>query len=162
MVSVETWPSFAWTISVHRLARSYVAGDFAIFGSLLGRLLAMGAAIGICGMIVSNWRDAKFLPFCSGRVRERADLLPWIMLLGVVYMASLWIRVDRGRYYNSQSYEYSGQHHTCYCCYWLVIPQDSGVIIAMLAGCTTRGSAVVLAFGMRMRVHPRTERVEPA
>jgi len=152
-----------------RLARSYVAGDFAIFGSLLGRLLAMGAAIGICGMIVSKLAGREILTILfRPEYAERADLLPWIMAVGgVVYMAQfLGFGLTAAGYYNSQVVLNILANITLVIvCYWLVIPQGLlGVIIAMLAAGIVQlaGSAVVLAFGMRMRVHPRTERVEPA
>jgi len=152
-----------------RLARSYVAGDFAIFGSLLGRLLAMGAAIGICGMIVSKLAGREILTILfRPEYAERADLLPWIMAVGgVVYMAQfLGFGLTAAGYYNSQVVLNILANITLVIvCYWLVIPQRLlGVIIAMLAAGIVQlvGSAVVLAFGMRMRVHPRTERVEPA
>jgi O-antigen/teichoic acid export membrane protein len=152
-----------------RLARSFVAGDFAAFGSLLGKLLAMGAGIGICGMIVSKLAGREILTILfRPEYAERADLLPWIMAAGgVVYMAQfLGFGLTAAGYYNSQvALNILANVTLILVCYWLVIPQGLlGVIIAMLAAGIVQlaGSAVALVFGMRMQVHARAERVEPA
>ncbi len=44
-----------------RLARSYATGNFVTFSSLLAKLLAVGATLGICGMIVSKWAGREIL-----------------------------------------------------------------------------------------------------
>src|SRR5260370_15411397 len=66
-----------------RLARSYAAGNLAEFGSLLAKLLAFGAAVGVCGMIISKLAGREhptilFRPEYAGR----ADPLPWIIAAG--------------------------------------------------------------------------------
>src|SRR6266478_189645 len=72
-----------------RLARSYANGNLAAFGSLLGKLLAFGAMLGVFGMIISKLAGREILTIVfRPEYAERADLLPWIMAAGgVLFMA---------------------------------------------------------------------------
>src|SRR5260370_13953590 len=66
-----------------RLARSYATGNLAAFSSLLGKLLAFGAMIGLSGMVISKFAGHEILAILfQPEYAERADLLPWIMLAG--------------------------------------------------------------------------------
>ncbi len=152
-----------------RLARSYVECDFASFGSLLGRLLAFGATVGVCGMIISKLAGREILTILfRPEYAERADLLPWIMAAGgVVYMAQfLGFGLTAAGYYNSQvALNILANLGLLVSCHWLVESQGLlGVIFAMLVAGIVQlaGSLVVLALGMRVHAHERAERVEPA
>jgi len=152
-----------------RLARAYLAADFSTFGSLLGRLLAFGAAIGICGMIVSRLAGREILTILfRPEYAERADLLPWIMAAGgIVYMAQfLGFGLTAAGYYNSQVVlNILANAALLAAGYWLIAPQGLlGVIIAMLVAGIVQlaGSAAVLLFDVRMHVQARSQRVEPA
>jgi O-antigen/teichoic acid export membrane protein len=152
-----------------RLARSYVAGDFSFFRSLLSRLLAIGAGIGICGMIVSKFAGREILTILFRReYAERADLLPWIMAAGgIVYMAQfLGFGLTAAGFYNSQVVlNILANVSLVIACYWLVASQGLlGVIYAMLAAGVVQlaASAVILVFAMRTHVPARAERAEPA
>src|SRR5713101_9698795 len=88
-----------------RLARLYAAGNLAAFGALLGKLLAFGAALGGCGMLLSRLAGREILTILFRlEYAERADLLPWIMVVGgVVYMAEFaGFGLTAAGYYNSQ------------------------------------------------------------
>ena len=150
-----------------RLARSYVAGNLVAFQSLLGKLLIFGASVGVCGMIISKLAGRQILTILfRPEYAERADLLPWIMAAGgVVYMAQfLGFGLTAAGYYNSQVVlNILANLGLFVACYWLVVRQGLlGVIIAMLVAAIVQlaGSVVVLAFGMRMHVHARGERLE--
>jgi O-antigen/teichoic acid export membrane protein len=72
-----------------RLARSYFRREFVEFASLLGKLLLAGAAIGISGMIISQFAGRQILTVLfRSDYADRADLLPWIMATGaILFMA---------------------------------------------------------------------------
>ena len=72
-----------------RLARSYFHRNASEFDALLGKLLLVGAAIGVVGMIVSEFAGREILTMIfRPEYAERADLLPWIMAAGaVLFMA---------------------------------------------------------------------------
>ena len=72
-----------------RLARSYFHRNASEFDALLGKLLLVGAGIGVVGMIVSEFAGREILTMIfRPEYAERADLLPWIMAAGaVLFMA---------------------------------------------------------------------------
>jgi O-antigen/teichoic acid export membrane protein len=151
-----------------RLARSYDTGNFVVFGSLLGKLLAFGAALGAGGMIISKLAGREILTVLfRPEYAERADLLPWIMAAGgVLFMAQfLGFGMTAAGYYNSQVVVNVLANLSLFAaCYWSVPRQGLlGAILAMLVAAIVQlaGSAMVLAKGMRL--HTRVyERVETA
>jgi O-antigen/teichoic acid export membrane protein len=72
-----------------RLARAYAAENFKDFRALLGKLLAFGAALGVCGIAVSSVAGRQILTVLfRPEYAERAGLLPWMMAVGgALYMA---------------------------------------------------------------------------
>jgi O-antigen/teichoic acid export membrane protein len=88
-----------------RLARAYTAENVGEFWSILGKLLALGATVGICGVILSKVAGQEILTIVFRReYAERADLLPWVMAAGGIgYMGQfLGIGMTAARYYHSQ------------------------------------------------------------
>ena len=152
-----------------RLARSYAAGNLAAFGALLGKLLAVGAMLGVCGIILSKLAGREILTILFRReYAERADLLPWIMAVGgVVYMAQfLGFGLTAANYYNSQvALNVLANLSLIAACYWLVGRQGLlGVIIAMLIAAIVQlaASAIVLVVATRARAQEGIAGVETA
>jgi O-antigen/teichoic acid export membrane protein len=152
-----------------RLAKSYAAGNFAAFGSLLGKLLVFGAALGVCGMIISKVAGREILTILfRPEYAERADLLPWLMAAGgVLFMAQfLGFGMTAAGYYNSQVVLNVLANLSLFAaCYWLVARQGLlGATLAMLIAAIVQlaGSALVLFRGMRMHTSTCIESVETA
>ncbi len=150
-----------------RLARSYAAGKLMEFGLLLGKLVAFGAALGVAGIIVSKLAGGEILTVLfRPEYAERADLLPWVMLVGgVVYMAQfVGFGMTASGYFNSQVVvNILSNLGLLLACYWLVESRGLlGVILAMLiaAGVQLVGSAMVLAVGIRKHIHVFPMRVQ--
>jgi O-antigen/teichoic acid export membrane protein len=152
-----------------RLARSYAAGDLVAFVSLLAKLLAFGAALGVSGMVISKAAGREILTILfRPEYAERADLLPWIMAVGgVLFMAQfLGFGMTAAGYYNSQVILNILANLSLFAaCYWLVARQGLlGATLAMLIAAIVQlvGSALVLIRGMRIPARICAERVETA
>jgi O-antigen/teichoic acid export membrane protein len=152
-----------------RLARAYASGNLAAFGSLLGKLLAFGVMLGVCGMIISKLAGREILTILfRPEYAERADLLPWVMAAGsVLFMAQfLGFGMTAAGYYNSQVVlNILANLSLLAACYWLVARQGLlGAILAMLIAAIVQlaGSVVILVIGLRTHAHVCAERVEPA
>ena len=138
-----------------RLARSSAAGNLTAFHSLLAKLVASGAALGVIGMIVSKIAGREILTLLfRPEYAERADLLPWMMAAGgVLFMAeSLGYGLTAANFYRSQVV-LNVVANVCLvaACYWLVQRQGLlGAILAMLIGAIVQfaASVVVLLVGM--------------
>src|SRR5215469_2178998 len=137
-----------------RLAKLHTTGNLAAFGSLLGKLLAFGAAIGGVGMILSELSGREILTMLfRPEYAQRADLLPWLMAAGgVSFMAQfLGFGMTAANFYNSQvAVNILANVSLFAACYWLVARQGLlGAIFAMLIAATVQllGSVVVLARG---------------
>jgi O-antigen/teichoic acid export membrane protein len=150
-----------------RLARCYAAGNFAEFRSLLGKLLAMGAALGICGIALASVAGRQILNILfRPEYAGRADLLPWMMAVGCVgYIAQfLGFGMTAARCYHSQVVLFAltnlvvagGSH--------LLIPRLGllGAILAMLIATIIQvaGSIVILVRGMRRQARLCAQDVE--
>jgi O-antigen/teichoic acid export membrane protein len=152
-----------------RLARSYATGNLAAFSSLLAKLLAFGAALGVCGMIISKVAGREILTILfRPEYAERADLLPWVTAVGgILFMAQfLGFGMTASGYYNSQVILNILANLTLFAaCYWLVARQGLlGATLAMLIAAIVQlaGSALVLVRGMRTPSAVCTGRVETA
>jgi O-antigen/teichoic acid export membrane protein len=152
-----------------RMSRAYANGNLAAFSSLLGKLLAIGAGLGVCGMIISKLAGREILTILfRPEYAERADLLPWTMAAGgVLFMAQfLGFGMTAAGYYNSQVIlNIFANLSLIAACYWLVARQGLlGVIIAMLIAAIVQlaGSVVILIIGMRMHTRVCASRVEAA
>jgi O-antigen/teichoic acid export membrane protein len=152
-----------------RLARSYADGNLAAFGSLLGKLLAFGAMLGLCGMLVSKLAGREILTILfRPEYAERADLLPWIMAAGgVLFMAQfLGFGMTAAGYYKSQVVLNIVANLSLFAaCYWFVARQGLlGAIFAMLIAAIVQlaGSAMVLVRSMRLQAHVCARRPEIA
>jgi O-antigen/teichoic acid export membrane protein len=152
-----------------RLARSYADGNLVAFGSLLGKLLAFGATLGVCGMLISKLAGREILTILfRPEYAERADLLPWIMAAGgVLFMAQfLGFGMTAAGYYKSQVVLNILANLSLFAaCYWFVARQGLlGAIFAMLIAAIVQlaGSAMVLAKSMRLQTHVCTGRAETA
>jgi O-antigen/teichoic acid export membrane protein len=152
-----------------RLARSYATGNLGAFTSLLAKLLAFGAALGVCGMVVSKLAGREILTLLfRPEYAERAELLLWIMAAGgVLFMAQfLGFGMTAAGYYNSQVLLNILANLSLFAaCYWLVARQGLlGAIFAMLIAAVVQlaGSALVLVIGMRTQIQTGAERTETA
>lgn len=152
-----------------RLAKSYAAGNLVAFGSLIAKLLAFGAALGLCGMIISKVAGREILTILfRPEYAERADLLPWIMAVGgVLFMAQfLGFGMTAAGYYNSQVILNILANVALFAgCYWLVARQGLlGATLAMLVAAIVQlaGSALVLIRGMRISPSVSLGRAETA
>jgi O-antigen/teichoic acid export membrane protein len=152
-----------------RLARSYADGNLAAFGSLLGKLLAFGAMLGVCGMLVSKLAGREILTILfRPEYAERADLLPWIMAAGgVLFMAQfLGFGMTAAGYYKSQVVLNIVANLSLFAaCYWFVGRQGLlGAIFAMLIAAIVQlaGSAMVLVRSMRLQTEVCARRAEIA
>ena len=152
-----------------RLARSFAAGNLAAYSSLLAKLLAFGATLGVCGMVVSKFAGREILTILfRPEYAERAELLPWIMAVGgVLFMAQfLGFGMTAAGYYNSQVILNILANLSLFAgCYWLVSRQGLlGAIFGMLIAAIVQltGSALVLFIGMRIRTQVCADRTETA
>lgn len=152
-----------------RLARSYATGNLVVFGSLLAKLLAFGAALGVCGMILSKVAGRQILTILfRPEYAERADLLPWIMAVGgVLFMAQfLGFGMTAAGYYNSQVIlNVLANLSLLAACYGLLGRYGLlGATFAMLIAAILQlvGSALVLARGMRLHTTVRAGGMETA
>jgi len=152
-----------------RLARSYATGNSVAFGLLLGKLLAFGATLGVCGMIISKLAGREILTVLfRPEYAERADLLPWIMAAGgVVYMAQfLGFGMTAANYYHSQVVlNILANLSLLAACYWLVARQGLlGAIFAMLIAAIVQlvASAIILFLGLRANACARAQELETA
>jgi O-antigen/teichoic acid export membrane protein len=149
-----------------RLARSYASGNLAEFRSLLGKLLAFGAMLGVCGMILSKLAGREILTILfRPEYAERADLLPWLMAAGgILYMAQfLGFGMTAAGFFNSQVVLNILSNLSLFAaCYWLVARQGLlGAILAMLIAQLV-ASAAILVIAMRTHAHLCAAKVEPA
>jgi O-antigen/teichoic acid export membrane protein len=152
-----------------RLSRAYASGNMGVFGSLLGMLLACGAAIGVCGMIVSKFAGREILTILfRPEYAERADLLPWIMAAGAVLFMAQFVGfgMTAAGFYHSQVYlNILANVSLMAACYWLVAGKGLlGAILAMLIAAIVQlaASAIILAAGMRTKASMRAESLEAA
>src|SRR5215831_11902936 len=141
-----------------RLAKSYASGNLALFSSLLGKLLAFGAAIGALGMIISQLAGREILTILfRPEYAQRADLLPWLMAAGgVLFMAQfLGFGMTAANFYHSQVVLNILANLSLFAgCYWLVARQGLlGAILAMLIAATVQliGSGLILIRGARLQ-----------
>jgi O-antigen/teichoic acid export membrane protein len=168
MVSVGNMAVMSFGQSAYtRLARSCAERDLAAYGSLLGKLLAFGAAIGVSGMIISKLAGREILTLLFLReYAERADLLPWIMAAGgVLFMAQvLGFGMTAANFYHSQVVlNIVANLSLLAACYWLVGRRGLlGAILAMLIAAIVQvaGSVMILFIGLRTQVHPCAESFE--
>lgn len=142
-----------------RLARSYAAGKHRAFGSLLAKLLAFGALLGLCGMVVSKFAGRQILTILfHPEYAQRADLLPWIMAAGgVLFMAQfLGFGLTAASFYHSQVVLNGVAVSSLLLGCWWLVPQKGllGAIFAMLiaAGVQLIGSILVLLRGLRVKI----------
>jgi O-antigen/teichoic acid export membrane protein len=152
-----------------RLAKAYSTGNIAEFASLQAKLLTFGAALGVCGMIISKFAGREILSILFRReYAERADLLPWIMAAGgVLFMAQfLGFGMTAAGFYNSQVVLNALAGLSLFAaCYWLVPWQGLlGAIFAMLIAAAVQflGSALVLVTSVRAQTSVCAERAETA
>ena len=152
-----------------RLAKSYANGNLALFSSLLAKLLAFGAAIGVLGMIISEFAGREILTILfRPEYAQRADLLPWLMAAGgVLFMAQfLGFGMTAANFYHSQVVLNILANLSLFAgCYWLVGRQGLlGAVFAMLIAAAVQlaGSVVILAKGIRTQTVLRAERMETA
>lgn len=151
-----------------RLARAYTRGDLTEFGSVLGKLLACAAALGVAGVVVSKCAGQEILAaLFRPEYAQGADLLPWIAATGgVLFMAQfLGFAMTAANLYHSQVVlNLTASVALSTGCYWLIPKQGlQGAIYSMLLAAAMQlvGSALALVLAMRKSFQIARE-VEPA
>jgi len=138
------------------LARDYAAKNFGEFWSTLGKLLALGAMVAVCGVIFSKLAGQEILTIVFRReYADRADLLPWIMSAGGVgYMGQfLGIGMTAARYYHSQIVLLVLVSLSLSVTSYFLVPRQGllGAILSMLVAAIVQlaGSFMILFIGTR-------------
>ncbi len=152
-----------------RLARAYATEHIGEFWSLMGILLALGAAVGICGMIVSKIAGREILTILfRPEYAEQADLLPWIMAAGGMgYMAQfLGIGMTAARNYKPQIALLVAVSMSLAVASYLLVARQGllGAIFAMFIGSFVQvaGGVVILFTGLRRSTSVRPKRLGTA
>jgi len=134
-----------------RLARSYFHRNASEFYALLGKLLLAGAAIGVVGMIVSEFAGREILTMIfRPEYAERADLLPWIMAAGAVLFMAQFVGFGltaAGYYYAQVLPNVLATISLVATCNWLIARHGLfGVILSMFVAALVQliTSAIVL------------------
>jgi O-antigen/teichoic acid export membrane protein len=150
-----------------RLAKAYGTGNLVQFRSLVAKLLTLGAAMGVCGLIVAKVAGREVLAMLFGpEYAERADLLPWMMAVGcVVYVAQfLGYGMTAARCYRPQVVLFTLTNLAVAAHCYLLIPRLGllGAILAMLIATIVQlvGSIVILLRNMRKYAPVRVQTVE--
>jgi O-antigen/teichoic acid export membrane protein len=152
-----------------RLARFYATNDLVEFRALLGRLLAMGATLGIFGIIVAKVAGRELLTILfRPEYAEHADLLPWLMGAALInYLAQfLGFGMTAAGFYNPQVVLFFMSNLVVGLgSYWL-IPRRGlpGAILALFFSAIVQlvGSAIILHKGISKHVQVSATDVEPA
>ena len=152
-----------------RLARAYAAENVREFWSTLGKLLALGTTVGVCGVILSKVAGQEILTIVFRReYAERADLLPWVMAAGTVgYMGQfLCIGMTAARYYHSQIVLLILVSLSLSVTSYFLVPRHGllGAIFSMLVAAIVQlaGSVIILFIGTRTRCGVRANSVGQA
>ena len=134
-----------------RLARSYFHRNASEFDALLGKLLLVGAGIGVVGMIVSEFAGREILTMIfRPEYAERADLLPWIMAAGAVLFMAQFVGFGltaAGYYYAQVLPNVLATISLVATCNWLIARHGLfGVILSMFVAALVQliTSAIVL------------------
>jgi O-antigen/teichoic acid export membrane protein len=150
-----------------RLARSYTDEDLAEFRSLLGKLLIIGAALGMCGTITAKVAGREILTILfRPEYAQHARLLTWLMAAGCVgYMAQcLGIGMCAARYYYSQIVLFAVTNLTVAIASYVLIPRQGllGAIFAMLISMIVQlaGSVIILVKATRKHTYVCTQDAE--
>jgi O-antigen/teichoic acid export membrane protein len=140
------------------LARDFASKNFGEFWSTLGKLLALGAAVAVCGVILSKVAGQEILTIAFRReYADRADLLPWIMAAGGVgYLGQfLGIGMTAARYYHSQIVLLILVSLSLSVASYFLIPRQGllGAILSMLIAAIVQlaGSFMILFMGTHRR-----------
>ncbi len=152
-----------------RLAKFYATNDLVEFRALLGKLLAMGATLGICGIIVAKVAGRELLTILfRPEYAEHADLLPWIMgAASINYLAQfLGFGMTAAGYYNPQvALFFVSNLVVGLGSYWL-IPRRGlpGAILALFFSAIVQlvGSVIILHKGISKQVQVSARDVGPA
>jgi len=149
-----------------RLGRAYATENVGAFWSLLGILVALGATVGVCGIIVSKVVGREMLTILfRPEYAERADLLPWIMAVGGIgYMGQfLGFGMTAARYYNSQVVLFILVGLSLSVTSYFLVPRHGllGAIFSMLVAAIVQlaGSFIILFIGTRTRRGVRAKRI---
>lgn len=150
-----------------RLARFYATENLVEFRLLLGKLLTSGAAMGVCGIVLAKLAGREILTILfRPEYAERADLLPWMMVVGsVAYMAQfLGYGMTAARYYHSQIVLFVLTNLSVAVASYALIPRQGllGAILAMLIATLVQfiGSVIILVRGMRKHAGVCAQNVE--
>jgi O-antigen/teichoic acid export membrane protein len=150
-----------------RLTKAYGTGNLVQFRSLIAKLLTLGAAMGVCGLLVAKVAGREVLLILFGPAyAERADLLPWMMAVGcVVYVSQfLGYGMTAAGCYRPQVVLFTLTNLAVAAHCYLLIPRLGllGAILAMLIATILQfvGSIIILLRNMRKHVPVRAETVE--
>lgn len=152
-----------------RLAKFYATNDLVRFRALLGKLLAMGATLGICGIIVAKVAGRELLTILfRPEYGEHADLLPWIMgAASITYLAQfLGFGMTAAGYYNPQVVLFFVSNLVVGLGSYLLIPRRGlpGAILALFFSAIVQlvGSVIILHKGISKQIQVSARDVGPA
>lgn len=152
-----------------RLAKFHASNDLAGFRTLLGKLLAMGATLGICGIIVAKVAGRELLTVLfRPEYGEHADLLPWIMGAALIsYLAQfLGFGMTAAGYYNPQVVLFFVSNLVVGLGSYLLIPRRGlpGAILALFFSAIVQlvGSVIILHKGISKQMQVGVRDVGPA
>jgi O-antigen/teichoic acid export membrane protein len=152
-----------------RLARAYAAKDLGEFGLLLGKLLAMGATLGIGGILAAMVAGRELLAVLfRPEYADYADLVPWIMGAAFINYLAICIEfaITAAGYYKPQVVLFFlSDLAVGLGSYWLVHRRGLfGAISAILISAVVQlaGSLVILVTSMRRYARACAENVRAA
>jgi len=145
-----------------RLAQSYANGDLSDFRRLLGRMVALAAALGVAGVLAAVLLGRPLLNLLYGaEYAARNDVFVWLMVAaGVAYVASmLGYGLTAARELRLQMPLFVSVCVVSLACCALLVPAHglSGAAIAAVAASATQAGLSVLVLAHRRRCPTRPE-----
>jgi O-antigen/teichoic acid export membrane protein len=142
-----------------RLSKYYAAGDVSSFRALLWKLLAIGATLGVGGLIVAALAGGELLSLIyTAEYGARADLFAWLMVVALLTYSASFIGygMTAARYFKAQFPLFAiVTGSTVLACYWLIPTFGlTGAALAMIVAALVQivGSVGVIAFAIR-KIH---------
>jgi O-antigen/teichoic acid export membrane protein len=148
-----------------RFARAHATGNLREFRSLLGKLLSLGAVLGACGVVAAYVAGRAIITLVlRPEYAERADLLPWLMVVAGGGQLALFLgtAMTAAKYYDSQIVLFTLTNLCVAALCYVLVPSWglSGAVAAMLGGTFLQlaGSGVILVVGQRQPAYPPAPR----
>jgi O-antigen/teichoic acid export membrane protein len=142
--------------AVPRLARHYADADRAAFRALLLKLVAVGAALGVAGLVVAAVGGQLLLTILfRPEYAEHVDVFCWLMAVGgLTYIASfLGYGMTAARYFRAQPVLFVLVCGVTAAGCWVLVPRYGllGAAWAMLAAAAVQVTGAVLVLSHALR-----------